>query len=314
MTKPKLSKTNKILDAIGNTPIVQLSNLFPDHRVMAKLEGMNPGGSMKDRVAYYIIENGIKLGLINEDTHIIESSSGNLGIAIAMVAKIYKLKFTCVVDPKITSTNVKLLKLLGANVVMVTNKDDYGGYLHTRIEKVNELKNTLQNSYWINQYANENNWKAHYYGTATEMVQSEHENIDYFVTTVSTTGSILGCAKKLMEHSPNIKIIAVDAVGSVIFGGKPGDRILPGIGSSRVPELLDVNVIDKLIYVNDEESINGCYELLKQEAIFAGGSSGSAIAAIQKLSAEIPINSTIYTLLPDRGERYMDIVYEQMLE
>lgn len=304
--------SDSIVSCVGNTPLVRLKRLFPHNEVevLAKLELMNPGGSMKDRPARFIIEQGLKDGSIHKGTHLIESTSGNLGIAISMIARVHGLTFTCVVDPKITKTNLNIIKQLGANVEMVNEPDDQGGYLKTRIKRVKELVETTPEAYWINQYANEKNWMAYFHGTAREIVEHANGPIDYLVMAVSTTGSILGTARRIRESHPHVKVIAVDAVGSVIFGGPPAPRELPGIGSSRVPELLSRDEIDEVVYVNDLESVSGCQQLLSSEGIFAGGSSGSVIAAIQKKISSFPAGSRVVTILPDRGDRYLDSVYD----
>ncbi|WP_199616047.1 2,3-diaminopropionate biosynthesis protein SbnA [Paenibacillus alkalitolerans] len=304
---------DSIVDCVGQTPLVRLNRLFANSgiSVLAKLEMMNPGGSMKDRPARYIIEHGLRSGVINADTHLIESTSGNLGIGLAMMAKTYGLQFTCVVDPKITKTNLEIIKQFGANIDMVTEPDEQGGYLKTRINRVQELLKTTPNAHWINQYGNELNWKAHYYGAGSEIVEQVDGPIDYLVCAVSTTGSILGFSRKVREAFPNVKVIAVDAVGSVIFGTPAGPRELPGIGASRVPELFTPQEIDEVVHVNDMESVKGCRELLEYEGIFAGGSSGSIIAAIRKIVPAIPKSSRVVTVLPDRGDRYLDTVYNE---
>lgn len=301
-----------VLSCIGQTPLVYLRRLFPHQGldVIAKLEFLNPGGSIKDRPAHFIVEQGLQEGSISEKTHLIESSSGNLGIALAIVARIYKLKFTCVVDPKISATNLQMLHLLGANVEMVRIPDDQGGYLKSRIQRIQELLQTIPESRWINQYANELNWKAHYYGTGNEIVASLDQPIDCLVGAVSTTGTMLGVSRRLRQEFPNLRVIAVDAVGSIIFGGSPGSREIPGIGASRIPELSTQLDVDEVIYVSDRESALACRTLLEREGIFAGGSSGSVIAAIQKLLPTLPSSYRILTLLPDRGERYLNLVYD----
>jgi 2,3-diaminopropionate biosynthesis protein SbnA len=306
---------NSIAECVGQTPLVHLGRLFPQKyvEVIAKLEYMNPGGSMKDRPAQYIIERGIQNGDIHAHTHIIESTSGNLGVALAMMARIYGLTVTCVVDPKIAKTNLNILRQMNANIEMVEERDDQGGYLKTRIRRVQQLLQTNQNGFWINQYANENNWKSHYSGTGNEIVEAL-DYADIFVAGVSTSGSIMGTSRRLREKFPGLDVVAVDAVGSIIFNSPPGSRELPGIGASRVPEILNRSEIDRVIHINDRESANGCRELLLKEGIFAGGSSGSVVAAIQKLiptlnpSIERPVR--IVTLLPDRGDRYLDLVYD----
>ncbi|NMF61667.1 2,3-diaminopropionate biosynthesis protein SbnA (plasmid) [Brasilonema octagenarum UFV-E1] len=300
-----------VASCVGQTPLVRLRRLFPqaDLDIIAKLEFLNPGGSVKDRPARFIVEKGLQDGTINSRTHLVESTSGNLGIALAMMARVYKLSFTCVVDPKISPTNLQILQQLGANVDMVTKPDDQGGYLKTRIQRVQELVKTIPHSLWINQYANQLNWQAHYNGIGGEIIANLDGGLDCVVIAVSTTGTILGVARRLREKFPNIRVIAVDAVGSVIFGAPAGKRELPGIGSSRVPELLNKTEIDEIVYVDDWESMQGCRDLVTHEGIFAGGSSGSVVAAIKKLLPTFPKPYRVLTVFPDRGERYLDLVY-----
>jgi 2,3-diaminopropionate biosynthesis protein SbnA len=304
---------SSIVECVGSTPMVRLGRLFAGsgRSVLGKLELMNPGGSIKDRPARYIIERGLREGTIRPGAHLVESTSGNLGVAIAMSARVYGLSFTCVVDPKITKTNLRILRQFGVHVEMVDEPDEDGGYLKTRIRRVKELVEDIPGAYWVNQYANELNWKAHYHGTGREIVEQSDGPIDYLIAAVSTTGSILGISRRVRESFPEVKVIAVDAVGSVIFGARSGPRELPGIGASRVPELLEPEEIDDVVYVDDLESVQGCRELLAKEGIFAGGSSGSVIAATQKTVLDLPAGSRIVTVLPDRGDRYLDTVYDE---
>jgi 2,3-diaminopropionate biosynthesis protein SbnA len=301
-----------VASCVGRTPLVYLRRLFPQRNldIIAKLEFLNPGGSVKDRPAQFIIEQGLQDGSITPATHLLESSSGNLGIALAMVARPYNLAFTCVVDPKISPTNLRMLECLGAHIEMVHTPDNQGGYLKTRIQRVHELLDLIPNSQWINQYANRRNWQAHYYGTGSEIIADLDRPIDYLVAAVSTTGTILGIARRLREELPRLRVIAIDAVGSVLFGAPPGPRAIPGIGASRIPELLNREEIDEVVYVNDWESAQGCRDLALCEGIFAGGSSGSVIAGIRKLLPALPSSSRLLTLLPDRGERYLTMVYD----
>lgn len=300
-----------IANCIGNTPIVRLNRIFgnQDVRVYAKLELLNPGGSVKDRSAKFIIEQGLRDGSIPKGAHLIESTSGNLGVALAMMSRVYNLQLTCVVDPNISKTNLEIMKLYGAHIEMVTERDACGGYLETRIARVKSLLQEKQNGVWINQYANVRNWQSHYHGEGEELLKQLPERPDYLVMGVSTSGTILGIARRLREAYPELKVIGVDALGSMLFGNKPGKRFLPGIGASRVPELLAKEEIDDVIYASDLESCESCLDLVKDEGIFAGGSSGSVVAAIKKLIPHIPKGSCIATLFPDRGDRYMDMVY-----
>lgn len=303
---------DSILDAVGGTPVVRLRRLFPDPdvEVLAKLELMNPGGSMKDRSARYIVTSGLADGSIPAGARLVESSSGNFGIAVAMVARLFGLSFTCVVDPKTTSSNLAILRQLGAEVEMVTERDEDGGFLKTRISRVHEILATTAGTVWINQYANDRNWLAHYHGAGAELAESLVEAPTHLVAAVSTTGSILGCSRRLRERFPAMSTIAVDAVGSVIFDGPPGPREIPGIGSSRVPELHEPSEIDDVVHVDDHTSALACRRLLEKEGIFAGGSTGSVVAAIERLLPSLPRPCRIVALFPDRGDRYLDLVYD----
>lgn len=300
-----------IVGCIGRTPLVRLRRLFPyaGVEVVAKLELMNPGGSVKDRPARFIIEHGLRSGELKPGMHIIESTSGNLGIALAMLAKIHGLNFTCVVDPKIARANLQLIERLGARIERVEEPDDQGGYLKNRIARVERLLAEIPGSVWINQYANARNWQAHYYGEGEEIAAELDGAPDHLVVGVSTCGTITGLARRLRELYPGLRVIAVDAVGSVIFG-PPGPRELPGLGASRVPELLQRDEVDEVVHVRDSDAALGCRLLLRHEGIFAGGSSGSVVAALRLLLPRLPRPCRVLTLLPDRGERYLDTVYD----
>jgi 2,3-diaminopropionate biosynthesis protein SbnA len=313
----RLSSTSEsvresVFDCVGNTPVVALRRLFPEPgvEVLAKLELMNPGGSMKDRSARYIIEAGLAEGSIRPGSTVVESSSGNFGIALAMAALLHGLRFVCVVDPKTTTANVALLRRLGATVEIVSEPDEAGGYLHTRIRRVKELVAEMPGAVWINQYANDRNWQAFYHGTGAELAQQLVRPPSHLFAPVSTTGSILGCSRRLRERFPDLRVIAVDAVGSVIFGSAPASREIPGIGSSRVPELFRPEEIDDVVHVDDVEAADCCRDLLATEGIFAGGSSGAVVAAIRRTLPRLASPSRVLAIFPDRGDRYLDLVYD----
>jgi N-(2-amino-2-carboxyethyl)-L-glutamate synthase len=303
---------DSVLDAIGGTPLVRLRRLFPPPlpETLAKLELLNPGGSMKDRPARFMIEQGLASGVVDGDTHLVESSSGNLGVAVAMVAKAYGLEFTCVVDPKACPANVDLIRRLGANIVRVTEPDDHGGYLKSRLERVGQLLDELPNAYWINQYGNDLNWQTHYRWTAQEILDDLDAPVDHLVLAVSTTGTVMGVGRRLREAFPRLGVVAVDACGSAIFGDEPASRELPGLGSSIVPDLLDPDVVDDVVHVPDDEATQGCLDLVETEGIFAGGSSGAVVAALEKLLPDLSPESRVVTIFADRGERYLDTVYD----
>jgi cysteine synthase len=208
----------------------------------------------------------------------------------------------------VTSANLTLLRQLGATVEMVGDDHSAGGYLEQRIQRVRELAARLPAAVWINQYANELNWCAHQ-RTGEEIAEQVPGRIDYLLAAVSTTGTILGVSRALRKTHPDLRVIAVDAAGSVIFGGAPAHRRIPGIGASRVPELLRADEIDDVIHVDDDDAIAGCHRLLAYEGILAGGSSGSIVAALDRLVPRLTPDARVVTLLPDRGERYLDLVY-----
>lgn len=302
---------DSVIACVGNTPLVRLSRLCDrsDVCVMAKLEMLNPGGSVKDRTAKYMIESSLQDGALESGGHLIESSSGNLGVAAAIVAKHHGLSFTCVVDPKICSANLTLLRLLGANVAMVCERDDTGGYLQARLRRVQELLDSEPGAVWLNQYANEANWRAHYETTAAEIISDLRSPPDCLVAAVSTTGTIMGIARRLKEERGSTRVVAVDAVGSAVFGSPAQARHVPGLGSGIVPAILDSTLIDEVMTVSSDEAVVAAHELVGTEGIFAGGSAGAVIAAVKRIVPEASSGYTIVAVLADRGERYLDNVY-----
>ncbi len=301
-----------VLDSVGSTPLVRLRRCFPhtDVEVLAKLEMLNPCGSMKDRPARYIVERGVSEGTLRPGMRLVESTSGNLGVALAVAARMHGLSFTAVVDPNTSQTNLRLLELFGADVDMVTEPDEAGGYLHTRVRRARSYAEADSEVVWINQYANERNWRAYYDTIGVEILEQVCGPVDYLVGPVSTTGSLQGTARRLRESNPDLRVLAVDAVGSVIFGTPPGHRRIPGFGASRVPEIFDPEEIDEAIHVAEEDSAAGCRKLVETEGILAGGSSGAVINALGQLVERLPGPARVVTLLPDRGERYLDTVYD----
>lgn len=301
---------SSLLECVGSTPLVRLARLFPREEVLAKLELLNPAGSVKDRPARFMVEAGLRDGTLAQDVHLVESSSGNLGVALATVARAHGLPFTCVVDPRITPANLRLLRALGADISMVVEPDESGGYLGARIRRVRELVAAIPGAVWVNQYANARNWQAHYHQTAREILAALDGPVEHLVAAVSTTGTLLGLARRLRLAFPRLRVIAVDAVGSVVFGGPAGPRELPGLGAARVPELLRADEVDEVVAVRDAEAVDGCRRLAAMEGIVAGGSSGAVVAALQRLRGGWRPGTRVVTLLPDRGDRYVETVYD----
>ena len=208
--------------------------------------------------------------------------------------------------------NEMLISGCGAEIIKVTQPDKHGGYLLNRIKKVKELQSKISNSYWINQYENPLNAKAYYYSLGKEICY-QLEEIDYAFLGVSSGGTITGVSQKLKENFPNVKVIAVDVEGSVIFNNPSKKRYIPGIGSSMVPKILQQALIDEVVMVSEVASIRACHELLEKHSFFVGGSSGSVLAAIKKFFSENQINRpvNVVALFPDRGERYYETIYNK---
>src|SRR5262245_13944520 len=301
-----------ILSAIGNTPLVKLTRIFKDchFQLFAKLEGLNPGGSSKDRPALNILKEGIEAGEIGPGTVIIESSSGNLGIGLAQACRYLGLRFICVVDPKTTQQTIRILKAYGAEIDLVTSPDPVTGeFLQSRITRVQNLLRSNEISYWPNQYANLANVAAHYKTTMTEIAAALNGEIDYLFCATSTCGTIRGCSEYVRDHNLRTKIFAVDAMGSLIFGGKAAKRLIPGHGAGRRPERFQPDIADECIRVTDLECVVGCRRLVRSEAILAGGSSGGVLMALNQVKHHIPHGAVCVLMLHDRGERYLDTIY-----
>ena len=306
----KTATSAGIVAAIGNTPLIQLTRLFdtlPFH-LYAKLEMFNPGGSAKDRTALSIIEHALEQGSIRADTTIIESSSGNMAIGLAQVCAYFGLKFICVVDKKTTEQNIRLLKVYGAQIDVVTEPSkETGEFLHARLQRVQDLLDATPNSYWPNQYANIYNPIAHH--RTMHEITTQLEQIDYLFVATSTCGTIRGCAEYIQKHNLPTKIVAVDAEGSAIFRNTPAERLIPGHGAAIRPPLYQPSIANTVVYVSDRDCLVGCRRLLKREAILAGGSSGAVIMAVDQMKNSIPRDAHCVAILCDGGGRYLDTIY-----
>lgn len=297
----------KILDFIGNTPLIEIED--NDNKIFFKFEGTNIFGSSKDRSAVYVLKKLLNDKVINHETTIIESSSGNMGIALAAICKILGLRFICVVDPHISPVNEYLIINYGGEIIKVDEVDENNSYLKTRIKTVNQLKENIDNSYWFNQYSNPLVCEA-YMSIAYEMVE-QLPAVDYIFIAVSSAGTISGISNAIKEKNPNIKIIAVDVKGSKVFDSQTNTkRHLSGIGSSIRSINLDSSKIDDIILVNEKDGVLNCRELLQKHLIFAGGSSGCVYSAIKEyINLNNIKNKNIIGLLNDRGDRYVSNVY-----
>jgi cysteine synthase A len=302
-----------ILERVGDTPLVNMRIREQELlNVFAKLEMYNPTGSVKDRAAAYILARLLQQRVVTRSTTIIESTSGNFGVSLSAFCKYYGLRFIAVVDPHITAMNEMLIRANGAEIIKVTQADQYGGYLLTRIAKIKDLQSSIEDCYWVNQYENPLNAHAYYQSLGKELCY-QIDAMDYVFLGVSSGGTITGVSQKLKENFPRIKVIAVDVEGSRIFGNKPRKRFIPGIGSSMEPEILKSAFIDDVVLVDERETIGACYTLLEHYNCFVGGSSGSVFAGIQKFfMRKQPVDVVnVATVFPDRGERYYDTIYNR---
>jgi len=300
-----------ILSTIGNTPLIRLDRVLKGapFNLFAKLEGFNPGGSIKDRPAINIIRRAMKSGAITPQTTIIESSSGNMGIGLAQVCSYLGLRFICVVDQKTTRQNIRLLETYGAEVDVITHSDLHGrDFLGARIDRVLELLSKVKNSFCPNQYANEANSDAHHQ-TMYEIAMALDGKVDYLFCATSTCGTIRGCAEYAHENGLRTRVYAVDAIGSVIFGSHKADRLIPGHGAAIRPALYREDMADKVIRVSDLDCVVGCRRLAGTEAMLAGGSSGAVLTAVDQTKDEISAGANCVMIFPDRGERYLDTIY-----
>lgn len=310
--------TDGVLSAIGNTPLVALRRLVRTRRfrLFAKLEGANPGGSIKDRAALSLLRGAMRAGRVGADSVVVESSSGNMGIGLAQACAVLGLRFICVVDARTTTQNVAIMRAYGAQIEVVDQPDPSGGgFLRARVERVRAIVATLPHAFWPNQYGNMNNALAHRQ-TMHEIVAALDGTVDFLFCPTSTCGTIRGCADYVREHGLRTCIVAVDALGSVIFdaprgrGPKPTTvRLIPGHGAALRPALYREGVADVCVHLSDLECVVGCRRLVATEGILAGGSSGAVVMAVERLADRLADGATCVALFPDRGERYLDTIY-----
>lgn len=298
---------NSSKETIGETPSIELKNIEKefglDAVLVAKVEGMNPAGSAKDRAALYMLEDAEKSGLIREGGTIIEATSGNTGIGLASVAVPKGYRVIIVMPENMSEERKTLMSAYGAELVLTSARMGMAG----SIRKANELYQSIENSFIPDQFSNPANALAHYETTGPELWRDCDESVDIFVCGVGTGGTISGVGRYLKEQNENIKIIAVEPKSSpVLSEGRSGPHGIQGIGAGFVPKLLDQSVIDEIVTVDEQEAFEAGRMLAKKEGILAGISSGAALhAAIEIAKREESKGKTIVVLLPDRGDRYL---------
>ncbi|MEQ8156683.1 MAG: cysteine synthase A [Clostridiaceae bacterium] len=307
----KIAKS--LVELIGNTPLLELSNYNAesgaDATIVAKLEYFNPGGSVKDRIGYAMIKDAEEKGIINQDTVIIEPTSGNTGIALAYVAAAKKYRLILTMPETMSIERRNLLKALGAELVLTPGAEGMKG----AINKAAELKEQIPNSIILQQFNNPSNPEIHRKTTAEEIWRDTDGKVDIFIGGVGTGGTITGVGEALKQKNPDIKVVAVEPADSpVISGGKPGPHKIQGIGAGFIPENLNTSIVDQVYPVKNEEAFLASRKLAAAEGLLVGISSGAAVHAATELSKR-PENKgkTIVVLLPDTGERYLSTVLYQ---
>lgn len=296
-----------LTDIIGKTPLLELTHWEAKHdvkaRVLGKLEYCNPLGSVKDRVAKAMIEDGIAKGLINKDTVIIEPTSGNTGIGLAMVAAVKGLRLILTMPDTMSLERRKIVTALGAEVVLTPGAEGMRG----SIGKANELKRQYGNAFIPQQFDNPANPEIHRLTTATEIWEATDGEVDIFISSVGTGGTVTGVGKGLKERKKNVRIVAVEPKDSpVLRGGKPGPHKIQGIGAGFIPKVYDSSVVDDVVDVSNEDAFARAREIAQTDGLLVGISSGASLEAALRLAKD-PANAdkTIVVLLPDGGERYL---------
>ena len=301
-------KANSILETIGNTPLLRLNRLFaevrPDVEVWVKLERANPGGSIKDRIALSMVEQAEKEGLITKKSLIVEPTSGNTGVGLALVAAVKGYKLTLVMPESMSIERRRLMAAYGANLELTPREKGMKG----AIEKAQEIVANTPGAWMPMQFSNLANPRIHAETTAQEILRDMPEGFDYHITGVGTGGHITAVTEVLKPHFPHMKTFAVEPEASpVISGGAPGPHPIQGIGAGFIPDNLHVNILDGTIQVSQQEAYDMTRRAAREEGLFVGVSSGASLAAVAKKLAEVPSGSRILTFCYDTGERYLSV-------
>ncbi|MBS7333115.1 MAG: cysteine synthase A [Weeksellaceae bacterium] len=295
---------NNILEAIGNTPIIRLSRLFPNHNVFIKLEKQNPGGSIKDRIALAMIEDAEKAGILKPGGNIIEPTSGNTGIGLSFVAAVKGYKMIITMPESMSIERRKIMEAYGAEFVLTPKELGMKG----AIAKAQELAETIEGAWVPQQFENNSNPTIHYNTTANEILADFPQGVDYLITGVGTGGHLSGIGKALKEVNSATKVIAVEPLDSpVISGGQPGPHAIQGIGAGFIPTNLDINVLDESIQISKEEAFDFARKVAKVEGLFVGISTGASLAAVAKSLDKISSDAKVLTVNYDTGERYLSV-------
>ncbi len=306
-----------ILSVIGNTPLVRLSKLSKglEPTILCKLEFLNPGGSVKDRIGITMIQDAISKGILGEGGTVVEPSSGNTGVGLALACIKIGLNLIVTMPDKMSDEKRRVLEAYGAKV-LVCPTDRPVGHPEQYISVAQRITRETPNSFMPNQYRNPVNPQTHYLTTGREIWEQTEGKITHFVAGVGTGGTISGTGKYLKERNPSVKVVGADPIGSLYLyklnkGVEPDlhQYKVEGIGEDFVPDTIDLSLIDEIIQISDRESYQMARRLAREEAFLAGSSSGTAIAATMKLAERLSKDDLVVTILPDRGERYLSKLY-----
>ena len=298
---------NNILEAMGHTPLIRLNHMTPENGadIFVKFEGLNVGGSIKTRTAFNMIDQAEKDGLLNKDSIIVEPTSGNQGIGLALVAAVKGYQAKIIMPDSVSVERRKLVQHYGAEVILVHDDGDIGKCINTCIEKAMELKEQNPNVFVPQQFENPANVQVHYEKTAQEILDDCTQSIDGFCSGIGTGGTITGIGNVLKKANPNIEIWAVEPENAAILaGGSIGTHIQMGIGDGIIPPILDRSVIDDIHIIQDDVALQTAKDLAKKEGILCGISSGTNVAAAIELSKKLGKGKTVVTICPDTAERY----------
>jgi cysteine synthase A len=299
-----MKTANSILELIGDTPILKLNRITPEENanVYVKLESFNPGGSIKDRPGLYMIEKAEQTGKIGPGSIILESTSGNTGIGLAMAAAVKGYPIAIVMPENMSEERKKLLRFYGAELILTPAEKGMTG----AVETARQMAEADKRYYLIKQFENPYNAESHEMSTAREILQQMDGQIDAFVCGVGSGGTITGIARVLKEHIPNIKIIAVEPAGSAVLSGRTaGKHKIQGIGAGFIPPVLNIKFVDQIAVVEDDEALNMCRKLARKEALLVGISSGAAIYAALQLAADLDRDKNIVVIAADGAEKYV---------
>jgi cysteine synthase A len=298
---------DKLSDIVHDQAFLKVAGL--GHEFYLKLESLNPAGSIKLKTAVGLVDDLQGRGLIKPDTVLIESSSGNLGVALAMICAERGIRFTCVVDPNSSAHNIRMMHSYGAEVIKVETADANGGFLGTRIALIRDKIMADPRYVWLNQYENAANPRAHARTTARSIGQ-RFGHVDYLFVGAGTTGTLMGCVQYFQRHHPQTRIIAVDSIGSVTFGTPAGKRFIPGLGTSQRPPIFNVEGIHALEMVPEAHTVAMSRLLARNKGLLVGGSTATVISAVHAWRERIAPGSVVVALSPDWGDRYLDTLYD----